>query len=170
MEIIILPGNSIHNKEWAEELARNLSSVGNCRVQNYRHWQTGEKDIDFEYEIKILAESVRGKKDYILVGKSAGAITILEALSRKIVNPKKCVLMGLPFDFASKHGKDLIRAISSSNIRREFIQNKDDPYGSAETVRKLLTFSKIHNYSFTETIGNTHDYLDYTLIAKLARD
>jgi hypothetical protein len=164
MDIIILAGNSLHNKEWAEELAKNLKSLGNCYVQNYRHWETGEKSIDFEYEIKKLSEYVKGKEDYVLVGKSAGAIAILEALSRKVVSPKKCVLMGLPIKTAKGNGEELKNAIQSSNIRKEFIQNDNDPYGAAKSVKDMLISLKIKDYSFTETKGDTHDYTNYRAI------
>lgn len=169
MEIIILAGNSSHNKKWAEELSRNLNSLGTCYIQNYKHWETGEKNIDFEYEIKKLSDYVKEKKDYILVGKSAGAISILEALSRKLVAPRKCVLMGLPLKTAKGNGEELKNAIKSSNIRKEFIQNDNDPYGSAESVKEMLESLGIKNYSFTETEGNTHDYTDYEAIIEAIR-
>jgi predicted alpha/beta hydrolase family esterase len=170
MEIIILAGNSLHNKSWAEELARNLEPIASCYVYQYKHWKTGEKTIDFEYEIKNLAKDLIEKEDYILVGKSAGSVAILEALTRKLVHPNKCVLMGLPFNFANQNGQDLMKSISASDVRREFIQNKNDPYGSAESVKKMLESLKIKNYSFTETEGNTHDYLDYEKIIELIKD
>jgi len=169
MEIIILAGNSLHNKEWAEELADNLASFGNCFVFNYHHWKTGEKNINFEYELAKLVEKTKDLQEYILVGKSAGAILISLAMSKGMVNPRKCVLMGLPFKFAENNGKDLKEAILSSNVRREFIQNKNDPYGSAKEVKEILGSLKIKNYSFTETDGDTHDYTDFDKIIELIR-
>ncbi len=167
MEIVILAGNSIRNKDWAEELARNLKSAGTCYVQQYKHWQTGEKNIDSEYEIKQLVDYLKNKKDYILVGKSAGALIIIGALVEKAVSPIKCILMGVPFDKDGPNALSLMEAIASLKVRVEFVQNKEDPYCSAEAIKKMLESLRLTNYSFTETEGNTHEYTDYQTILNL---
>jgi len=57
MQTIILPGYSLHNKGWAEEIAKALSVSGfELTVHNWKHW--GSCSFSESYEVNKLIEEI----------------------------------------------------------------------------------------------------------------
>jgi len=68
-----LSGNSVYTKEWIESVKEELKELFySTYIYYYNHWETGEKNIDLDFELRKLSEYLNSKKNYIIFAKSAG--------------------------------------------------------------------------------------------------
>ena len=67
MHIIYLAGNSIRNRDWIEKVKQNFDSFSTGEIVYYNHWQSGDKNLNFEVESQKLIELTKNKKDYCTV-------------------------------------------------------------------------------------------------------
>ena len=161
MKVLILPGYSIHNKEWAYDIAKDLNSLGDVVVHEWIHWKSGNFSVKAEVE-KIKEEVA--DKEVDIIAKSVG--TMICAKLERIIKMRKIILCGIPsvsdkrFEIMSKSFVN----ISPENIL--VIQNKEDPFATYKEVKEF--FAKInpeilvmeksrsdHNYPYPE------DFIEY---------
>lgn len=165
MHAIFLSGNSLKNRDFIESLKKELEGLfESSQIQYYKHWSTGENLIDLENEITALIALTSNSDSYVIVAKSAGVLVTLNALARKLINPVKCIFLGTPVDWARKQGFGIDTLLSNYSLPTLFIQNKKDPMFSSDDLRQLLEKSACKNYSFTESDGDTHEYLNYAVL------
>lgn len=139
METIVLPGFSLKNKVWAEEVQTTLNSKFPTTVVNWAHWETGNAEsgwIEMEAE-KIV--SLIQRKHVILIAKSIGTAVAMEVLKLKPDSVDKVILCGVPvrdFEKGDEIFYELLRTFPEGKIL--CIQNSDDPHGSYTEAEKFL--------------------------------
>lgn len=132
MKLILLPGNSIDNKSWIAEVAKNFSDLfDGVIVQNYKHWEMGKEVIDFEHELDVLKETIEDLNNkntqYAVFGKSAGTLLTLRAVSEIGFNPVNAMFTGVAWRWAKKLGLDLGYLVSKYKIPTVVVQKTNDP-------------------------------------------
>jgi predicted alpha/beta-hydrolase family hydrolase len=120
-----------------------------------------------EYEIAQAAQLAEGLDDYVVVAKSIGSVLTTLAISRGLLHPQRCLFMGFPLrvvlDEFPQTGDALTQLPSTV-----FLHNEHDPLGASDAVRSYLAEHAPHKYELQTLPGDTHDYVNYNLIARLA--
>jgi pimeloyl-ACP methyl ester carboxylesterase len=91
MKTIILPGYSPHNKEWADELKKEMHLDHEVIVHNWQHWKKGSFTIKRELK-NILDEIGEGKVN--ILAKSVGVRIAYELMSEIPDRINKVILAG----------------------------------------------------------------------------
>ena len=136
----ILPGFSLANKNWAEDIKAQLEPKLPVSIYYWQHWATGNPESDW-----ITAESGRiaqkiasGEKSYSIIAKSIGttvAGAVIKLLSQP---PEKIIFCGLPInDFLPKNDTyyDLLKSFPAQKIL--CLQNESDPHGSSAMAEEF---------------------------------
>jgi predicted alpha/beta-hydrolase family hydrolase len=168
MNVLILGGQSPRHQQWVRQVAETLEPHFDKVVfLDYRHWQTGAEDIDINYELNQVAERASRLDDYMIVAKSIGTVVTTLGVATKVLAPKKCVFLGFPLAVVESNLPELAAKLPNlpSTV---FVQNRDDPLGSFEAVKKYVEANEPKNCEFKELSGSTHDYIDFDLITKFA--
>jgi hypothetical protein len=170
MELILLPGNSINNKEWIEKIESDLKEFfDKTYVSYYKHWETGSEIIDMNYELEKLTKHIGKKRNYIILAKSVGAVLTIRGIKEGKLKPKKCIFFGTPILFCRKYGIPIDFFIENYSTETMFIQNTKDPFFSADELRKFLKDKNVKNHSIIEFNGETHNYDEFFQIKKLVK-
>ncbi|MEO6761233.1 MAG: hypothetical protein ABI220_02535 [Candidatus Saccharimonadales bacterium] len=168
MNALVLGGQSIKHKQWVRDVAVALKPHFEAVVYlDYMHWQTGEADIDLEYEIFQAANLAKSLGNYVIVAKSIGVIVAILAIARGVITPQKCVFAGFPLNVVESSLPEVASALKSLPPVT-FIQNGADPLGSAGSVQAYLDSYLASGYNLKIILGNTHDYPDFNLLVELA--
>lgn len=169
MNVLLLSGESQKSRDWTEDVAREINGLYIATyVHQYRHWHTESAVFDMDHELETLqaTHEVLGKKDYVVFAKSIGTLVLGRALDAKILQPGAVVLAGLPLVALDHHQyPDLGQSYRDAGIHVSLIQNEHDPLGGSAAVEAYLQPFGMPDH-FVEAPGNTHDYLDYTLISQ----
>lgn len=164
MHILILGGNSIKNEAWAYKVEAVVKPVADStEVHEYAHWQRGELFIDLERELADVAAKaqVLTPNEYIIVGKSMGAVLTAKGLAEGKFHPKACVLIGTPLREIVSYKEILFKQwLESADCDLVFVQNRADPLGSADALRDYLNGSPLASRRLIELPSDTHDYSD----------
>ncbi len=164
MDLIILPGNSVSNRAWAEAVANQVKGMfETIRVVYYKHWEMGEKTIDFDIEDKELIKVTQGLSEYVIFAKSAGTILSLRGINEGILKPVKNVFCGFPLKFGRSLNQNVDEWLPKLRIPTVVIQNTEDP---VMTYKEMSEYMESVNQKIraVETGGNTHDYENYEVI------
>lgn len=171
MDLVLLAGNSLNNKSWIEEVSEQVKDLfQNVRIQYYKHWETGDKLIDFDKESEELPKTTQGLNDYIVFAKSAGTILTLKGIEEGLLTPKACVFCGFPLGFAQSSNSPVGSWIPKIKIPLVFIQNTKDPVLGYQGLVDYLESLNLSNCKTIETPGETHDYEDYVLIRNTLKE
>lgn len=164
INILILPGNSPRHAEWANDLKSHLlPRFDRVEAQHYKHWQTGEKWADVDYELSVAKATTVDLEPYIIIGKSIGTVIAVKGAATKQISPVKLILLGIPIN-GGANADEFNDWLGTIDIPVVIIQNTDDPLGSFEQVSNAFKDSN-QNITFIESPGDTHDYLDFKMIA-----
>jgi predicted alpha/beta hydrolase family esterase len=167
MKTLILPGFSIHNKAWADQLSSEfIKNDMEATVVYWDHWKTGQlKDFNEINETDKIVDYI--DKDTVnIVAKSIGTFITMKVLEKIPGNINKIVLCGIPVndindEMALKYNS--LKNFDSFNAL--VIQNDKDPHGSAEQIKQL-----VHNINskikLIVTPGDTHEYFYFDEIIK----
>lgn len=170
MHIIYLSGGSLHNKTWIETVKSSFDAFSDGQILYYNHWQTGEKNLNFEIETKKLADLVKEKDDYYVFAKSIGSILALKSIYEKIINPKKMIICGHPYNLAEELSFPIDDHLKSLTIPTIFIQNEFDPLFSHVELEKVLKENNPADYQLIKNPGNnTHDYEDFGKLISITK-
>lgn len=161
MELILLGGNSVKNKEWIEEVENYLKEdFDSTHVHYYKHWETGEALIDINYEVNSLANYLSNKEDYVIFAKSAGCLVVVKGVYDGKISPSRCVFAGFPVAWAKENKFDLDNWLNEYSVKTSFVQNSHDPAIFVEDLRNYLDEMNFSNYKIIELEGDTHSYDD----------
>jgi predicted alpha/beta hydrolase family esterase len=138
MRTIILPGFSIKNREWAEEIKKNLDVTFPTTVYYWKHWETNKTENDW---INQEAQRVLINTQEVvnIIAKSIGTVVAMVVLKLKPDSVNKIILCGVPIrDFLK--GDEKYYEILTGFPSEKFIcfQNKEDKHGSYKEVKKFL--------------------------------
>lgn len=170
MHIIYLAGNSLNNKTWIEKVKSEFDSFSTGEILYYDHWQTGEKNLDFEIETRKLTELVKDKDEYFVFAKSIGSILVLKSIYEKIISPKKMIICGHPYNLAKELGFPINNYLKSLTTPTIFIQNEFDPLFNYLDLEKVLKENNPADYQLVKiSDNNTHNYEDYERLVELTK-
>lgn len=157
MKVLILPGFSLHNKEWAYEVAKQLGP--DAVVHEWKHWETQRnRDFNRENEAATVIEQI-GTNEFSIVAKSIGTYVTSLILPQTFDQIGKIILCGIPLgdlDDGDKNKMTInLRIVSPSKMVS--FQNINDPHGKADDVKKLL--EEINpSITLVEKDRNDHEY------------
>jgi len=161
MNLLILPGNSIKNKAWAETVEDSVKELFDSTVvQNYDHWKAGKENIFFGQELEKLAKTVEFWAEYVILAKSVGVRLALETVNSGKAKPQRTIFIGTAW----------LPKLEKPEIPVLFIQHTSDPLLNAAELKAHLEKSGYTNYRFEELPGNTHDYAEIDKIKQIIQD
>jgi pimeloyl-ACP methyl ester carboxylesterase len=139
MKTILLPGFSIQNKDWAEELRSQIGEKSGLEIHYWPHWQTGQTVEGWkEVEIEKLLENV-GSDRINIICKSIGTLVAVMAINKRLGLVNKIILCGIPI-YDLRPGDDVFYQILGKLAADKVlvIQNERDNHGSFEDVKKMV--------------------------------
>lgn len=161
MKLILLPGNSKKNKEWAKNLAQTMKDLfEKVEVVEYRHWSTKEKVINLDYEASDLASRVKDDDEVVIMAKSAGTILAAKAIFEKKIDVSKCIFMGVPIRWSEGNGFDVHKWFEKYSTPTLFLQNSNDPVMSYADLWDYANDMQFKNNRMVQLEGQSHDYED----------
>ena len=164
MITFILPGYSPRNKEWADEVAKNLKLEGQIRPIYWDHWEDESQTFKPKEKAELIIRHSKGET-MNMVAKSVG--TLVAALIAKEIPSQvnKVILCGIPT--VSEERLKIFREAFSNFPPEKIIvfQNKKDPFATDIEVKeymkkvnpKIKVVSKErsgHNYPYYEEFNN----------------
>lgn len=165
MQTIFLPGFSgQYNGPEMHEITRFLESNGHqVYAVEWPHWSNPDHEFKADEEVAKVWEyiSKQSEQDFVIIGKSIGTFVATKLLDiHPDFWPKKVLLMGLPSEsdnFSEADKRLYPEALKRVEQQLVVLQNENDPFGSAEQVKKLL---EMVNCQFEIVEGNdTHAYV-----------
>jgi predicted alpha/beta hydrolase family esterase len=173
MQNILLPGFSLHNKDWAEKLVREMAKYGEkVEFLSWEHWESGNPN-DFDVATESGRAQAMIKKDYNLIAKSLGTLVAAHLVVNFTQLPKKIIFFGLPLT-------DIAVDPAALEIYQKFftqpsgspltiVQNDCDPHGNYHEVEKF-----VHNLNpqvpMVKTEGDDHNYPYYDLLKAVLKE
>ncbi len=166
MKIVLLGGNSPTNVLWLEAMEAMLKKkYGDVFVHRYLHWDTKYPLIDLDKELERLKKELGGIKQYVIVGKSAGALLTLKGVYEHELTPKACVFFGTAVLWGREEGFDVDRWLVDYSVPTLYVQKSKDPAISGENLRALLGQLRVKDYEMAIFEGSEHEYNEYEEIA-----
>lgn len=135
MKYLLLPGSSVKNRSWANELKDEFSQAGlKLQVIEWEHWMAQDKSFQFNTELAKLARSIDAET--VIIAKSLGTFLFAKYIAKNkqlTAKIKFAVLCGIPnldpvYDY-------LFTIMKAGNLL--LLQNENDPY---------LAFKDLENY------------------------
>lgn len=165
MNLLLLGGNSLHNRDWLADVERELAPLfERTYMHHYAHWQAGEGNIELGLELPRVQQAATSLDEYGVFAKSAGTLLALKGIAEGALAPKWCVFTGVPLAFGQGSGFAMDAWLAASTVPTHFLQNTNDPTaGFAELKAYLATHAK-PGYQLTELPGDTHDYRDFAAL------
>lgn len=157
-QLLILPGYVPALREWARDVEAELRPLfDTCHLLEYLHWDDPSRDFSFESEQERIRDMGLATGELYVFAKSIGCLLALSATQEALISPQAAFLVGFPLHAARAQGLPVEDRLAQLD-RVLFIQNQDDPVGSAEDVRSLLRPGVHHK--LVALPGEGHDYPD----------
>lgn len=138
MKILILPGYSLKNKVWAEELKKELDLDDEIQIAYWEHWETGSSTDDW-----LNAEAQKIINDLTtpinIIAHSAGTLVAMKVLKSKPNLVNKIILCGIPVnDFLPNDQKlyEALNLLKPENIL--CVHNENDNHGSFSQAEEVI--------------------------------
>jgi len=137
MITIILPGFSLHNKEWGEDIKKQMELGHRVLVHEWLHWTKGS--FSLPREVKSILNSI-GTDEVNLIAKSVGtrvAMVVVTKIPKQIV---KVILCGIPTKGESDVSKKTyLSGLSLLSPTQVIVyQNTKDPFASYSDIKKFI--------------------------------
>lgn len=137
MKVIILPGYSPRNKEWAYEIKEELEPNHEVIVHEWKHWREGS--FSLKGELNAIGKKIA--KDKVgIIAKSVGTRVCMNLIPQSNDLIEKIILCGIPVKGDSKTAKD-IYSFGLSNMDSSKVvvfQNTKDPFADFNEIRKFI--------------------------------
>ncbi|MGH9856784.1 MAG: hypothetical protein ACRD4B_02970, partial [Acidobacteriota bacterium] len=146
MNIILLGGNNIGNKQWLDNITIAFTPhFDSLYVHQYRHWTTGEELIDIDLELSELSKKLP-TKPYMIAAKSAGVLLALKGIQEQVLAPQKCIFFGTPIPWAKKNNFETDKWVQQYTVPTLFIQQTHDPILPFNDLQDYLQQTNIKNH------------------------
>jgi len=136
----ILPGFSIKNKDWAEDVGKKLEDLTSIHIVHWPHWETRQTSHGW---IKTEAQKIAGKlkdQSVSILAKSVGTLVAMEVLKMKPNQVDKIILCGIPTkDFKEGDQKRFEVLTNFPADKVLVIQNTNDNHGPIVEVETLIS-------------------------------
>ena len=151
MRTIILPGYSLHNKDWAYDVKSELESAGfDARVYEWKHWSGGKMNITSEVE---NIKNTIGDEEVNIIAKSVGTKVFMKLLSGIKLHLNKVILCGIPFD-----PEGYLKGIKKLGRDKLIVfQNSEDPFVPFSVISRFIKLID-KKIKVVKKESNTHDY------------
>jgi hypothetical protein len=170
MDALFLSGESLHNKEWIEQVEQQLRPLfKNTIVHHYRHWEQGGP-IDFNHELTMVIDESGKLGGYIIFAKSVGSVLSMIGISRGALDPKYCVFVGVPLPLAKRTDDVLAAWARNYHGPSLFIQNDHDPITSSKELGDYLRLLDLQDSRLESLPGDSHNYPDMAKLHALVAD
>lgn len=154
MQLILLPGNSAKNESWLHQLEEKLRSLfDSTYAHKWQHWSGKTSHLNSQKELEIITQNLQ--KPYSIFAKSAGVSITLQGIDKNILSPKKLIFVGTAANLATNKNQKIL---SNLNIPTLFIQQQNDPFNKAKTLKKAIKTSGLPSYEFHTIKGSDHIY------------
>lgn len=169
--LVLLWGNNIHNKSWIQEVNQELLPFyDTTHIQNYRHWNVWEWNMDLEYECTQLCEYIKNIKwSVILFCKSLWCILALKAMVEQEIFIKQCIFVWFPLGFVQHHSFPIEKYLKELTCPVVWIQHTNDPAWWYTTIAKNL-WSLSPAFICKDISGDTHDYPEIKVLKQIILD
>lgn len=139
MITVILPGYSVHNKDWALITSNSLNLGHEVRPVLWEHWDNPDMPFDAKDKAQEIIQ-VAMKDSINIIAKSIGTLVasyIIDVIPDRI---EKVILCGIPLnDMMEEHIQVEREALKSFDSEKIIcFQNEDDPHGSFDQVKDFL--------------------------------
>ena len=94
--LLILPGYSLHNKDWAVEVKKYLKTKikEEILIHEWRHYKDPDISFSVRYEIETIKKEI-GDKSINLIAKSVGVAVAMELIPQIRSQINKVILCGI---------------------------------------------------------------------------
>lgn len=158
MITFILPGYSSKNKDWADEVAKNLKLAGQVRPVYWDHWEDESQTFKPKEKAELIIRHSKGNSINI-IAKSVG--TLVAALIAKEIPEKieKIILCGIP---TVSEDRLKISREAFANFPPEKIivfQNQKDPFATDSEVIEFM--KKVNPKIVVNSMARTGHHYPY---------
>ncbi len=165
MNLILLGGQSILNKNWVNEVSNSVVDLFHHRsILDYDHWRMGNDKINLDLELVKLGDLASNLDEYAVFAKSLGAVLALKAVNEGVIKPKFLVICGLAYLMAEDLELPIQNWLENNNLPTLIIQKEHDPAMSGLDLRTKIDSLKSTNYQLNIISGDNHQYEDINLI------
>jgi hypothetical protein len=159
MDLLILPGYKADILSWALDMQRRLAGHFDAAyVHQYKHWETGDEEFAWDYELDQIAAHLEGVDDFGILALSIGTMLALKGVHERGWQPRFCVFMGTSVAPPEDPQYDLDLFAREYAAPTLFVQQTNDPAGSFADLKAL--FAGHPCAQFVETEGDDHWYAD----------
>ena len=169
--LVLLWGNSIHNKSWIQEVNKELLPFyDTTHIQYYRHWDQESWNMDIDYECEQLASYLKTLSgDIILFCKSLWCILGIKTITEKNIYIKQCIFVWFPLGWTQYHTFSIEKYLEKIICPVLWIQHTNDPAWWYKTImEKLWTLSPI--FTGKEIPGDDHNYQEINILKQIILD
>jgi predicted alpha/beta hydrolase family esterase len=140
MVTVILPGYSVHNKEWLEETAQKINAEGEIRAIYWDHWTEPDKKLDPKEKARII-DDIAGVRMTDIIAKSIGTLVAAHMIVKSPDKIRKVIFCGIPLKDMAGDDKEVVKLAMKliSPDKMICIQNEYDPHGSFEQAKKFFS-------------------------------
>jgi predicted alpha/beta hydrolase family esterase len=168
MLTLIFPGYSAHNKEWAEEVKKELEPELPVYVHEWLHWPTTDEAIktssfSLKKELKRLTDILDKEKQINILAKSVGVYVALNLIAISERNKfGKVILCGTATAATGERRELTKKALEKIPVKNLLcIQNDQDSYVTYKEAEKF--YHKINSkIKIIEKIARNHNYPYYS--------
>ena len=138
MKTIILPGRSLKNKIWAEELVTQMN-LSDYTIIEWEPWKNNDEEspLDVELETSKILGAI-GSSTVNIVAKSIGtllAVKIIQTIPDQI---SKIILCGIPLGVFEAEKTNYLILANFPIEKVKLFQNENDTVGSFQNVKKAF--------------------------------
>jgi pimeloyl-ACP methyl ester carboxylesterase len=133
MITFILPGYSSGNKEWADEVAKNLKLDGQIRPIYWDHWEDETQTFKPQEKKDLIVRHSKGDP-FNIIAKSVGTLVAALIVKEVPTQVEKVILCGIPTvsDERLKMFQEAFGNFPSEKIT--IFQNQKDPFATDSEV------------------------------------
>lgn len=140
MVTVILPGASVHNKEWLEETAEKIGVGGEIRPIYWDNWTEPEREFDKKEKARLI-DDVVGARMIDIIAKSIGTLVAGYMIQRAPEKIRKVILNGICLNDLDENEKEILKSALKLVPPENIIcfQNEEDPHGNFNQAKNFLT-------------------------------
>lgn len=162
MKILIFPGFSLKNKDWAYEMKKALDPKLQTEVVEWEHWSSGNTDFAnwnewLEKETPRVLSQI-GKEQFNILAKSIGTLVAMDILKMKPNLINKLFICGIPLNDIEENDKGSYKMLKNFPQEKVIcVQNENDNHGSFSETKEFLC-SINPNIKIISKSRDDHDY------------
>lgn len=140
MVTVIIPGYSLHNKEWLEETAQKIDVEGEIRTIYWDHWSESGKEFNPKEKARIIND-IAGLRMVNIIAKSIGTLVAAYMIQESPEKIRKVIINGIPLNDISEEDKEVVKSALKLVPPEDIVcyQNEEDPHGDFDQAKNFLS-------------------------------